>query len=88
MCGLASSIFTLLAPMPSRGDSEVCVEPWLERCLFSTNGCVDCNRWCKMVVGETCVKRYHFCAKDEELCGTEMPIYEECSCKVGSEPEV
>lgn len=83
LCGAITCTLMIVAPLPTRGSGD-CVEPCLDRCLMSVAGCVDCDRWCRTVVGERCVKEYRFCDPDDNCPGKDWPIHEVCTCQVGS----
>lgn len=84
LCGAITCALMILAPLPTRGDSGDCVEPYLDRCLMSYAGCVDCDQWCRMVVGENCVLEFRYCVEDDNCTDPNWPIYEVCTCEVGS----
>lgn len=85
--GLIALLVTVAQPPWARSDVSDRVEPWLERCLISTAGCVDCDSWCQVRVGEHCEEAFHVCEgppNDECDWHEWMNTYEECSCRVGS----
>jgi len=80
-CGIFTSSIALLSPVTAAGEED-CLEPWLERCITTTEACVDCDKWCQVHVGGACVAEWFSCEEDLELCPPpQPPIHESCSCK-------